>query len=138
MKKAILLLLSLSLVLSLAACGSTGTSAASDIDTDLTVLSSTMVYSEVYNMMVNPDDYRGQTVRMTGQMAKYEDESTGNVYYACIVADATACCQQGIEFVLGDGSAYPEIGDEITVTGTFGTYDEGEYTYCQLSNAYLG
>ena len=36
------------------------------IDVDLTKLSSTMVYSEVYNMMYTPDDYIGKTVKMKG------------------------------------------------------------------------
>lgn len=34
------------------------------IDVDLTQLSSTMIYAEVYNMMVTPDEYVGKTVRM--------------------------------------------------------------------------
>ena len=37
------------------------------VDVDLTRLSSTMVYSEVYNMMYAPDDYIGKTIKMTGQ-----------------------------------------------------------------------
>ena len=36
------------------------------VDVDLTRLSSTMVYSEVYNMMNAPGDYIGKTIKMTG------------------------------------------------------------------------
>ena len=36
------------------------------VDADLTRLSSTMVYSEVYNMMYTPGDYIGKTIKMTG------------------------------------------------------------------------
>ena len=36
------------------------------IDVDRTTLSSTMVYSEVYNMMSEPDGYLGKTVKMDG------------------------------------------------------------------------
>ncbi len=43
------------------------------VDVDLTRLSSTMVYSEVYNMMYAPDDYIGKTIKMTGQFVYYED-----------------------------------------------------------------
>ncbi len=131
----------------LGGCGTTATTpkttdtAAAKIDVDLTQLSSTMVYSEVYNMLNKPDGYKGKTVKMNGAFSVYEDESTGNVYLACIIADATACCSQGIEFQLAGKHKYPddypELGSEITVTGTFGTYDEGEYTYCQLSDATL-
>ncbi len=113
---------------------------AQEVDVDLTQLSSTMVYSEVYNMMAAPEDYIGKTVRMSGQFAIYYDESTEVYYFACIVADATACCSQGIEFVLAGAEYpkdYPELGEEITVSGVFQTYQEGEYTYCTLLDAAL-
>lgn len=106
------------------------------IDVDLTQLSSTMVYSEVYNMMVTPDNYIGKTVKMSGQFAVYEDEATGSRYYAVIIADATACCQQGLEFVWNGEHAYPgdypEIGATIEVIGEFRTYQKNEFTYCYL------
>nr|MCR5716177.1 hypothetical protein [Lachnospiraceae bacterium] len=75
--------------------GSTGDGS---VDVDLTTLSSTMVYSEVYNMMVSPDAYVGKTIRMSGLMSIFLDEATEKYYYACIIQDATACCAQGIEF----------------------------------------
>lgn len=112
-----------------------------EIDVDLTSLSSTMVYSEVYNMISDPDSYLGKTIKMDGLFTVYHDESTGNNYYACIIQDATACCAQGIEFVLTDDYSYPDDypaeGSEITVVGEFGTYMEGEYQYCTLNNAIL-
>ena len=43
------------------------------VDVDLTRLSSTMVYSEVYNMMYTPGDYIGKTIKMTGQFVYYEN-----------------------------------------------------------------
>ncbi len=112
---------------------------AGNIDVDLTVLSSTMVYSEVYNMMASPEEYVGKIVKMDGLFAYYLDEATGNYYFACIIQDATACCAQGIEFVLaGDYTYpddYPEVNAEICVVGVFDTYQEGNYTYCTLRNA---
>ena len=58
---------------------------------------------------------------------------------ACVVADATACCAEGIEFVCGDGSVYPqdypEIGTEITVTGTFQIDEEEGFTWYYLADA---
>lgn len=109
---------------------------------DLTKLSSTMVYSEVYNMTVAPDSYIGKTVRMQGTFAVYEDPQTENRYYACIIADATACCSQGLEFVLAGENSYPddypESGKEITVTGVFDTYEENGALYCHLKDASLG
>lgn len=111
------------------------------IDIDLTSLTSTMVYSEVYNMMYEPDSYIGKTVKMDGLYAVYHDENTGNNYFACIIQDATACCAQGMEFVLTEEYSYPEDypeeGTNIVVTGTFDTYMEGEYQYCTLREAHL-
>ena len=110
-------------------------------DVDLTKLSSTMVYSEVYNMMTNPETYLGKTVRMTGIFSVYTDEATGKTYFACLIADATACCSQGIEFQLADGRTYPDdypaMGEKITVSGIFDVYTEYGYQYCQLIGATL-
>ena len=98
-----------------------------------------MVYSEVYNMVSSPEDYKGKMVRMTGTFGVYEGEQRN--YFSCMIADATSCCSNGIEFVLsGDHTYpedYPELGETITVTGTFDTYMEGEYEYCQLIDAVM-
>ena len=114
---------------------------ADGVDVDLTALSSTMVYSEVFNMMASPEQYIGKTVKMDGLFAYYHDEATGNDYYACIIQDATACCAQGIEFVLTDNYVYPddypEVDEEICVIGVFDTYREGDYIYCTLRDAEL-
>jgi hypothetical protein len=111
------------------------------VDVDLTVMSSTMVFAEVSSMLQEPDAFIGKSVKMAGQFAVYEDVSNGNVYFACVVQDATACCQNGIEFVLeGEPEypfGYPEIGEEITVTGIFDTYEENGFYYITLRDAHL-
>ena len=111
------------------------------VDVDLTVLSSTMVYSEVYDMMCYPENYIGKSVKMKGTYAGYHDESTDKYYHACIIQDATACCAQGIEFEPTDDYKYPDDypaeGQEVCVTGVFDTYEEGENRYCTLKNARL-
>ena len=110
-------------------------------DIDLTKLTSTMVYSQVNSFMQTPSVFLGQVVKMQGPFSVYTDETTGKNYFAVIIKDATACCAQGIEFVLEGNpeypAGYPELGTEITVTGVFGVYYEGENMYCQLSNAVL-
>jgi hypothetical protein len=114
---------------------------AAAIDVDLTKLSSTMVYSEVYNMMYNAPDYVGKVVKMRGLYSLYYDEGTGKYYHACIIQDATACCAQGIEFELTEDyrfpEDYPEVNDEVCVTGTFDIYYEGQYQYVTLRGATL-
>ncbi len=98
-----------------------------------------MVYSEIYNMMYEPDRYVGKRIKMNGQFAVYENPNTDAVYTACIIMDATACCSQGLEFVLAGEHSYPaddpELGTEITVVGTFQTYEENGYMYCHLVDA---
>ena len=154
MKKLFCVLLAALLLCTLTACGHEDTSqmpaaeAAEDtaaLDIDLTVLSSTMVYSEVYSMMSFPDDYIGKTVKMKGQFVigyvyntdGTPDESTAR--FACVIADATACCSQGLEFILtGEHTypdEYPELGAEITVVGTFEWYEEDGCRYYRLGNA---
>ena len=147
MKKLFCLLTVIVMLCALAACGSANdaesnspeAAEANSIDVDLTKLSSTMVYSEVYNMMYTPDDYIGKAVKMRGQFAYYEDPDTKSQYFACIIADATACCSQGLEFVLTGEHTYPkdypELGSEITVTGIFELYEENGLQYCRLTDA---
>ncbi|MCR5823716.1 MAG: hypothetical protein K6G60_04720 [Lachnospiraceae bacterium] len=110
-------------------------------DIDLTRMSATLVYSTVYDMMVYPEKYVGKKVKMTGISSSLHDEDRDIYYYACIIMDATACCSQGIEFVLTEDYAcpgdYPSDGETCTVGGTFDTYWEGNYIYCTLRNAKL-
>ncbi|MDO4566806.1 MAG: hypothetical protein Q4B42_05690 [Oscillospiraceae bacterium] len=124
-----------------AAAASASLDAAGEIDIDLSTMGSTMVYAEVYNMMMSPEDYVGKTVKARGQFAVYEDSSTGAVYLAVLIADATACCSQGLEFVLEGGfeypADYPEQGTLISVAGRFETYEERGFIYCHLVDAYM-
>ena len=116
-------------------------------EVDLTVLSSTMVYAEVYNMLYNdPESYLGKTVRARGEFSIYQLVVDGvlqpdPVAYACIIADAAACCAEGMEFVLeGDltyPDDYPELGTEITIIGEFQSYEENGMTWYHLVNARL-
>ena len=117
------------------------------VDVDLTVLSSTIVYSEVYNMLYNdPAHYLGKTVKARGTFSIYQLVTDGvlqpdPVSYACIISDAAACCAEGMEFVLeGDltyPDDYPKLGTEITVIGEFQSYEENGMTWYHLVNARL-
>ncbi len=111
----------------------------SGFDVDLTELNSQMVYAQVYDMVTKPDDYMGQKVRAKGPFSYFKDEQTGKEYFAVLISDATACCSQGIEFVLDGEHTYPDdypaLETEITVSGDFNYYKEGVNTYCQLLNA---
>ena len=108
------------------------------IDIDLTVLSSTMIYSFVYCMITSPDEYTGMVVKMCGIATSYHNEDTDVWYHACIIQDATACCSKSA----GSANAVlcnPEKGKEIrerssghSASGTFCNWsdcgDSGQYT----------
>lgn len=108
-----------------------------EVDVDLTQLSSTIIYSEVYNMMNTPKDYLGKTIKISGQYYAQFYEPTQQYYNYVLIADATACCQQGIEFVLSGEHTYPDDYPDnlslISVTGVFSTYDELGVTYYYLA-----
>lgn len=111
-----------------------------NVDIDLTQMSSTMVFSEVYNMMMTPEDYQGKVIKMKGQFLTDIDTEYNQRYYACLILDATACCAQGLGFVPRHGYIYPEDfpepDGEITVTGTFDYFWENEYIInCRLLDA---
>ena len=111
------------------------------VDVDLTTLSSTMVYSEVLNIMTYPETYVGKTVKMRGIFSYYHDEKTDQYYFGCIIQDATACCAQGIEFILTDDylfpDDYPTEGEIVTVAGEFDIYKENGLDYFTLRNSKL-
>ena len=109
------------------------------IDVDLNNLNANVVYAQVFQMMTQPDKFIGKRIRMSGQFNVYaaqEGNPSGvTEYYAIIIADAQACCQQGIEFVwpghtYPDG--FPEVKSNASVTGIFEVYEENGKKYCRL------
>lgn len=116
------------------------TSGTEGVDLDLTGLNGVMIYSQVFDMVSNPANYKGKIIRIEGNYGEFKDDATGNLYRACIIPDATACCQQGIEFVLKDDTNAEEdlvVGMPVSVQGSFDTYYEGRIQYCTLRNAEL-
>ena len=115
-----------------------GALAETPVDLDLSALSGTVVYSQVYDMTMEPERYLGQRVRVKGDFSYFQDPVTRQEYFAVLIADATACCAQGIEFVW-EGHRYPDdyppVDTELTVTGVFNTYEENGFTYLQLTDA---
>ena len=111
------------------------------IDIDLTKMSSTMVYSEVSNIVTAPEKYVGKVIKMSGPFQISEDDAGEKIYFNCIISDATACCQSGLEFATTEDFKYPEdfpeVGETVTVVGTFETYSEGDQLYCHLKDATL-
>ena len=111
------------------------------VDLDLSGMSGTVVYAQVYNLMCEYESWLGRIIRISGYYSVYEDTERGVVYHACVIPDATACCAQGIEFVWAgehpwpDG--YPEQDARIMVTGRLETYTEDGTLYLHLVDADL-
>ncbi len=106
-----------------------------DVDVDLTALSSTMVFAEVFNIMMSPDSYVGKRIKMGGAYnSEYLAAEDAQIHYV-VIADATACCAQGLEFKLDGAPApvypddYPAANTYVEVTGTFDIYTSGDLEY---------
>lgn len=122
--------------------GKTKSSAdAGDVDLDLTQMSSSMIYSTVFNMLIMPDEYENKSIKVKGNFEVYENSASGERNYTVLIPDATACCQQGIG-VIWEGQHsyphdYPEIGQEIIITGVYTVTEDSQgitYTYLKVSN----
>lgn len=110
-----------------------------EVDLDLTKMSATMIYSTVFDMLIMPEEYVGINIKVKGNFQAFVNEQTGDRYFSIIIPDATACCQQGIEFVwLGDHvypDDYPVSGEEITIVGNYNVFENAEgitYTYLKV------
>ncbi len=151
MKKNLILILILVMILFSSGCRTKETAdppseasvsentASKDQPLDLTKLSSTMVYSEVYNMMCTPEDYNGRTVTMQGQFAISTDSTAGNGIMPASFRMRWLAVPRGWNSCLPENILIRMIirkrGEEITVTGIFDIYEEDGFKYCQLINA---
>lgn len=92
------------------------------IDLDLTKMSSTMIFAQVFNMLISPETFQGKVIKMRGAFAVYAISESENLF-AVVIKDATECCQQGLEFKRRGNprfpADYPPVGAEIEVTGVF-------------------
>lgn len=114
------------------------------IDLDLSGYSSTILFAEMYNMTLMPEDYDGKIIKIKGQFSSYQKPKTKEICYIVFCMDATACCGQAMDFILQDPSEHPEneipSDSEITVVGRFEIYEENaEYGIAsfRLVDAYL-
>ncbi len=115
--------------------------AESAVDLDLSRMTGAVVYAQIYQMAVHPEEYIGKIVRLAGWFDVVTDSATGMVYTVCYIPDASACCAQGVEFVWAGGDDfsrdYPQPGQDIIVTGRFETYFENDWEYMRLADAEL-
>ncbi|MBR5094776.1 MAG: hypothetical protein IK095_06745 [Oscillospiraceae bacterium] len=152
MKKTAALLLALTLLLGLTACGETGSaeparampidqgqaaypapeaeSAApapieepETVDWDLAICQPEEAYREVEHYNIDPTGYRGMSLRLTGEFSVVRDH--GKTFYYCGVRDEDGCIENLELRFPGDGSlpeGFPEEGAVVTVWGILDYY----------------
>jgi hypothetical protein len=62
------------------------------IDIDISRMSGTMVYGQVYQMVMYPSKYLGKHIKMKGIFSSYYDDELERRFYGCVIQDALACC----------------------------------------------
>ena len=110
------------------------------IDIDLTTMNATMVFSQVSDMINKPSTYINKIVKVKGPFRPFESTDPNSCYPAILIQDATACCGNGLEFLLygvprctmKGGNGYPLFNEEATVVGRFETYLEDYNLYIHL------
>lgn len=115
-----------------------------DIDYDLTVMGSDMIYATVYQMMIDPISYAGKKFKVKGNYYSAYSEGEEKYYHFCMIKDAAACCAQGLELLWQDEDMNmhencPAEDELITIEGTFETYRdaEGKNLYGRLKDVVI-
>lgn len=96
-------------------------------DYDLTNMNSDMVYATVFQMMMEPEAFKGKKIKLKGVYYSGKDKKTKRKHHFCIIKDALQCCAQGIE-ILPDNklkekrNVFPKQNKSITVAGVAETY----------------
>lgn len=109
-------------------------------DVDLSAMSGTMVYAEVYNIMLNPAKYKEKILKIRGTYRVSYYPPTEKFYDYVLIADATGCCAQGLEFIAAESissETYPAIGAEIEIVGAFKSYEELGKTYYRIEAEFM-
>jgi len=88
------------------------------LDYDLTKMNANMVYAQIFELMLNPEEYKDKVFKINGTFMISPDQE-GKDAYAVLIKDALACCQQGLEFKYDFGQDVPLVGTEMTITGKY-------------------
>lgn len=130
----------LAVLLAFAAIFAEESSGKKKYDIDISRMSGTMVYGQVYQMVMYPSKYLGKHIKMKGIFSSYYDEEQERRFFGCVIQDALACCSQGLAFELAKPrkfpKEYPAEGAIITITGDFDfESDEGGGGFPIIRNA---
>ncbi|MDI9521482.1 MAG: hypothetical protein QM308_10090 [Bacillota bacterium] len=102
---------------------------------DLSRMSATMAYAQLYAMLMQPEGYVGQTVKVQGEYYPLTDDEGITRVHGVIVSDMAACCQVGLEFLLTGNpppGTYPPPMSTVEMTGLFDLCNDGGEKFCVL------
>ena len=96
---------------------------AAAVDMDLSILSTTVLSAELFNIFANADDNAGKMIRVRGLYANAFFSESGEYNHYIITLDGDECCREGFRFVWrGDHvfpDDYPQIDARIELDGVF-------------------
>ena len=108
-----------------------GARAREDVDIDLVAMSDTMVYAALLNIMRNPTNHEGQTIRVGGSYQPFFWHEAGMQLHFVVVEGQGGCCPQRMEFVRSDDyvfpADFPAEGAMIELIGVFSRGDNWFY-----------
>ncbi len=100
---------------------------------DLTRLSNTMAYAQLYDMVMAPERHQGITLRVHGSYYGFQSQETGKITHLITVRDNVGCCEMGMEFqITGDliwPDQFPQNNSMIELTGIISSISYGENKY---------
>ena len=92
-----------------------------DIDVDLTVMSSTMAQAEFNRIFSNLEDYLGKTIKIAGPYYSFHLEQTGVLYRYVLIVEGDECCRIGIEIRSDDeGMSHTEFARQNALVEVIG------------------
>lgn len=104
---------------------------------DISTLSGTAAYAQVYGIISESKRYEGKTIKLKGTFQTYSEN--GKTYFACIVSDTAGCCVQGLEFEPLKKYSYPKDfpkpEETITVKGKLKVLNKDKFDFCVLQDA---
>lgn len=106
-----------------------------EADIDFTLLSETVIFAQLNSLIYMYPEYLGSTIKIKGSYYADVLPDVGLTYHYILMMDSSNCCQGIMEFLLPEGSEYPEVGTELMIFGEYSLdVDEtGQYPYVEVS-----
>lgn len=99
---------------------------------DLSDMSYTMAYAQVYSMVMAPKRHQGETLKIKGSYYGFQTQEGQDVHLILII-DEAGCCEVGMEFRITGNLAwpqdYPPNNSIILLTGLMDIIHHGDNPY---------